>query len=111
MISQCISSRRRSKAAEVFVTSGTTSIPFLYPGCTAEINMRKRDTNSTSYFTKLMVTQVTHKVDGRGHYEGTFEAIAADSGFLPRPEFTLPMAEAQTATVISNSDPTNQGRV
>ena len=73
--------------------------------------MRKRDTNSTSYFTKLMVTQVTHKVDGRGHYEGTFEAIAADSGFLPRPEFTLPMAEAQTATVISNSDPTSQGRV
>jgi len=100
-----------SKAAEVFVTSGSTSIPFLYPGCTAEINMRKRDTNSTSYFTKLMVTQVTHKVDGRGYYEGTFEAIAADSGFLPRPEFTLPMAEAQTATVISNSDPTNQGRV
>ncbi len=73
--------------------------------------MRKRDTNSTSYFTKLMVTQVTHKVGGRGHYEGTFDAIAADSGFLPRPEFTLPMAEAQTATVISNSDPTNQGRV
>ncbi|QIY90832.1 type VI secretion system Vgr family protein [Chryseobacterium gallinarum] len=100
-----------SKASEVFVTAGTTTVPFLYPGCTADIEMRKTGSNQTSYFTKLMIIEVTHEVDARGYYDGKFEAIAADSGFLPRPEFEMPRAEAQFAKVISNTDPLNQGRV
>ncbi|MBV8327734.1 MAG: Vgr family protein [Chryseobacterium sp.] len=100
-----------SKASQVFVTSGTTTVPFLYPGCTADIEMRKTDSNETSYFTKLMITEVTHEVDARGYYNGSFEAIAADTGYIPRPEFDSPRAEAQFAKVISNTDPLNQGRV
>ncbi|MBB6369077.1 type VI secretion system Vgr family protein [Chryseobacterium shigense] len=100
-----------SKASEVFITSGATTVPFLYPGCTADIEMRKADTNDTSYFTKLMIIGVTHEVDARGYYDGTFEAIAADTGFIPRPEFENPKAESQFAKIISNTDPLNQGRV
>ncbi|SHF35206.1 type VI secretion system Vgr family protein [Chryseobacterium sp. OV279] len=100
-----------SKASEVFITSGSTTVPFLYPGCTADIEMRKADTNDTSYFTKLMIIGVTHEVDARGYYDGTFEAIAADTGFIPRREFENPKAEAQFAKVVSNTDPLNQGRV
>lgn len=100
-----------SKAVGVFVTSGTTSVPFLYPGCPANIEMRQQDSNKTSYFTKLMITDVVHKVDARGYYSGYFEAIAADTGFLPRPEFEFPKAEPQVAKVTSNTDPLNQGRV
>lgn len=100
-----------SKASEVFVTLGTTTVPFLYPGCIADIEMRKTDTNDTSYFTKLMITNVIHEVDARGYYDGHFEAIAADTGFIPRPEFQFPKAEPQFAKVISNTDPLNQGRV
>lgn len=100
-----------SKASEVFITSGTTTVPFLYPGCTADIEMRKADSSDTSYFTKLMILEVTHEVDARGYYDGQFEAIAADTGFIPRPEFETPRAEAQFAKVISNTDPLNQGRV
>ncbi|WP_276731498.1 type VI secretion system Vgr family protein [Chryseobacterium carnipullorum] len=100
-----------SKASEVFITSGTTTVPFLYPGCTADIEMRKADSSDTAYFTKLMIIGVTHEVDARGYYEGTFEAIAADTGFIPRPEFEIPKAEPQFAKVISNSDPSDQGRV
>ncbi len=103
--------RQEVKASEVFVTSGTTTVPFLYPGCTADIEMRKTGSNETSYFTKLMIIEVTHEVDGRGYYDGRFEAIAADTGFIPRPEFEVPRAEAQFAKVISNTDPLNQGRV
>lgn len=73
--------------------------------------MRKTDTNDTSYFTKLMLTEVTHEVDARGYYNGYFESIAADTGFLPRPDFHVPKAEPQIATVISNTDPLNQGRI
>lgn len=100
-----------SNSVNVFTTSGTTSVPFLYPGCIADIEMRKPDSNQTSYFTKLMMTEVTHEVDARGYYTGSFEAIAADTGFMPRPEFDSPKAEPQFAKVISNTDPLNQGRV
>ena len=100
-----------SKASQVFITSGETTVPFLYPGCTADVEMRKTDTNQTSYFTKLMMVEVTHEVDARGYYTGSFEAIAADSGYIPRPEFETPRAEAQFAKVTENADPLNQGRV
>lgn len=100
-----------SNASKVFITSGETTVPFLYPGCTADVEMRKHDTNQTSYFTKLMITEVTHEVNARGFYTGNFEAIAADSGYIPRPEFETPKAESQFAKVVSNTDPLNQGRV
>jgi type VI secretion system secreted protein VgrG len=100
-----------SKASGVFVTSGTTTVPFLYPGCAADIEMRQSDTNQTSYFTKLLMIEVSHEVDARGYYTGNFEAIAADCGYIPRPEFESPRADAQFAKVVSNTDPLNQGRV
>jgi len=100
-----------SNASQVFITSGETTVPFLYPGCTADVEMRKPDTNQTSYFTKLMMIEVTHEVDARGYYTGNFEAIAADSGYIPRPEFESPRAEAQFGKVTENADPLNQGRV
>ena len=100
-----------SKAVEVFTVSGGTTIPFLFPGCVADINMRKTDTNQTSYFTKLMMTEVIHEVDALGRYSGRFEAIASDTGYIPTPDFTLPIAQPQIATVISNTDPLGQGRV
>ncbi|WP_336688047.1 type VI secretion system Vgr family protein [Chryseobacterium bernardetii] len=100
-----------SRAVEVFTVSGGTTIPFLYPGCVADINMRKTDTNKTAYFTKLMMTEVIHEVDTLGHYKGSFKAIASDTGYIPTPEFTMPVAQPQIATVISNTDPLGQGRV
>ncbi|WP_326984720.1 phage baseplate assembly protein V [Chryseobacterium sp. MYb264] len=100
-----------SEAVNVFSISGNTTVPFLHPGCVVDVQMRKADSNETSYFTKIMATEVTHEIDTIGHYKGTFEGIAADTGFLPKPEFTAPKAEPQTATVISNADPEGQGRI
>ncbi|KFF25433.1 type VI secretion system Vgr family protein [Chryseobacterium vrystaatense] len=100
-----------SAAVEVFSVSGNTTVPFLYPGCTADIEMRKPDSNETSYFTKLSITEAYHEVDARGYYTGKFEAIAEGTGFMPKPDFILPKAEPQVATVISNTDPLNQGRI
>ncbi|MDN3692985.1 phage baseplate assembly protein V [Chryseobacterium tructae] len=100
-----------SKGVDVFVVSGDTTMPFLYPGCTADLYLRKPDSNKTGYFTKLMMTQVTHEIDTLGHYKGSFEAIASDTGYMPKPEFTVPFAEIQPAVVISNEDPLGQGRV
>jgi type VI secretion system secreted protein VgrG len=99
------------KGVEVFTVSGSTTIPFLYPGCVADLEMRKPDSNKTSYFTRIMITDVNHEIDTLGHYTGSFKAVASDTGFLPKPEFTTPIAQPQIATVISNSDPKGQGRV
>lgn len=104
-------SARGSKAVDVFTISGKTTVPFLYTGCVADLAMRKSDSNQTSHFTTLMMTEVSHEVDARGHYSGSFDAIAEGTGFMPRPNFVMPKAEPQVATVISNIDPLNQGRI
>jgi len=100
-----------SEAVNVFNLSGSTTVPFLHPGCSVDIEMRKVDTNETSYFTRIMITETTHEIDTIGHYTGSFAGIASDTGFLPKPEFTVPIAQPQIATVISNTDPEGQGRV
>ncbi len=100
-----------SQAVNVFLLSGATTVPFLHPGCVVDVQMRKPDTNESSYFTRVMITEVSHEIDTIGHYSGQFEGIASDTGFLPKPDFTVPKAEPQIATVISNTDPEGQGRV
>lgn len=100
-----------SEAVNVFNLSGSTTVPFLHPGCLVDVEMRKPDTNETSYFTRIMVTETTHEIDTIGHYSGSFQGIASDTGFLPKPEFTVPIAQPQIATVTSNADPEGQGRV
>ncbi|MDR2236457.1 MAG: phage baseplate assembly protein V [Chryseobacterium sp.] len=100
-----------SKAVEVMNVSGETSIPFLYPGCVADIQIREQDSNKTRHLTTLMITQTTHEVNARGLYTGSFEAIAEGTGYMPQPEFHVSRPEPQIATVISNTDPEGQGRV
>ncbi|MCT2561526.1 type VI secretion system Vgr family protein [Chryseobacterium herbae] len=100
-----------SEAVNVFSISGNTTVPFLHPGCVADVQMRKQDSNETSYFTRIMITETEHEIDTIGHYKGSFAGIAADTGFLPRPEYKIPKAEPQTAMVISNTDPEGQGRI
>lgn len=98
-----------SEAVNVFVTTGKTSVPFLYPGCLVQMYMRHPDSAEVDYLTKLMITDIHHSVDALGNYTGYFEAIAADTGYLPAPVFHIPIAESQIAIVTNNSD--GQGRV
>lgn len=98
-----------SIATQVFITSGKTSVPFLYPGCVVEMEMYDSINKEANYLTKLMITEIRHTLDSIGNYVGIFEAIAADTGFLPRPVFKTPIAEPQTAIVVDNKD--SKGRV
>lgn len=100
-----------SAGAGVLKVAGSTTIPFLYPGCVCDLQMRKSGSSQTAYFTRVMVTDATHEVDAVGHYTGTFKAIASDTGFLPKPEYIAPVAQPQLATVTDNADPEGQGRV
>ncbi|KPH12909.1 type VI secretion system Vgr family protein [Chryseobacterium sp. ERMR1:04] len=100
-----------SKAVDVMNVSGSTSIPFLHPGCVTDLKIRVQDSNQTRHLTTIMITETTHEVDARGYYKGSFEAISEGTGYMPKPEFHVPRPEPQIATVISNTDPAGQGRV
>ncbi|XZF14361.1 type VI secretion system Vgr family protein [Chitinophagaceae bacterium MMS25-I14] len=96
-------------AATMFTVTGSTSIPFLYPGCLIELNFRKPESSEAKYFSRMLVTSINHHVDARGDYHGHFEAIPSDTPNLPEPFYIMPVAEPQVATVTDNSD--GQGRV
>lgn len=98
-----------NEAANVMITSGKTTVPFLYPGCIVDMNMRKADSAESSFLTRLMITKIEHSVDELGHYSGHFEGIAEGSNYLPAIDFKVPNPESQIATVVNNID--SQGRV
>ncbi|MGG5506989.1 MULTISPECIES: type VI secretion system Vgr family protein [unclassified Myroides] len=100
-----------SVGLDVFVISGTTTVPFLYPGCKVELNVLQPETKENQYFTKLMITSIKHEVDALGRYKGYFEAVDAETGFIPRINYQNPLVEQQIATVVSNTDPQQKGRV
>jgi type VI secretion system secreted protein VgrG len=62
-------------------------------------------------FGKFIVTAVYHEIDGLGHYQNTFEGVAADSEKLPVGHVKKPKADMQLADVLDNDDPQGQGRV
>lgn len=57
------------------------------------------------------VMSVIHEVDKNGVYSNTFEGIPASMERIPVNDVTAPVAHSMQATVISNADPENQGRV
>lgn len=96
-------------AAGAFILTGKTSVPFLYPGCLIEMNFRKPESSDVKYFSRLIITEVSHSLDARGNYEGHFEAMPADTEYLPAPVYVMPSAQPQIATVMSNAS--SEGRV
>lgn len=76
-----------SSVVNVLSVSGNSTIPFLFPGCVVDVEMRQPDTNKTSYFTRLMITVANHELDGRGFYKGSFEAIAGVQVFYQNLNF------------------------
>ncbi|WP_410879210.1 type VI secretion system Vgr family protein [Myroides sp. DW712] len=95
----------------VFTVSGTTTVPFLYPGCIVELSMFHTEERESHFFTKLMITHIVHEVDALGTYNGRFEAVDAETGYMPTTDYQRPIVEQQIATVVNNADPQQKGRV
>lgn len=58
------------------------------------------------------ITEITHYANGDDDaYHCQFTGIPASIKTLPTPNVSLPVAQPQMATVISNEDPKKQGRV
>lgn len=95
----------------VFTVSGTTAVPFLYPGCVVELSMFHTEERESHFFTKLMITQIVHDVDALGTYKGRFEAVDAETGYMLPTASQKPIVDQQIATVVNNADPQQKGRV
>ncbi|WP_255493789.1 type VI secretion system Vgr family protein [Myroides sp. WP-1] len=100
-----------NEGIQVFVITGVTTIPFLYPGCVVELNMLQPNKKVSSHFTTLIITDIEHTVDALGQYSGKFKAVDAQTGYIPQPVFTAPIAEPQIGIVVNNEDPKGKGRV
>ncbi|MGG6229980.1 type VI secretion system Vgr family protein [Tenacibaculum sp. SDUM215027] len=60
---------------------------------------------------EYIITEIEHEA-AEGNYQNSFTAIASSIEVLPTNyEVDFPVAEPQLATVISNKDPENKGRV
>ena len=60
---------------------------------------------------KYIITEITHHAKEANYYTNSFVALPVDIKSLPEPKVTLPVAQTQMATVLSNQDPKNKGRV
>ena len=59
----------------------------------------------------FLVTSVTHIVDQKGHYSNSFEGIVSGIEAIPMIKPAMPVANPQVATVMSNDDVGQSGRV
>ena len=60
---------------------------------------------------EFIITSITHSASDRDSYSNQFEAISAGVIHLPEPNVEMAVAHTQIATVLSNQDPKNKGRV
>ncbi|GAB4002308.1 phage baseplate assembly protein V [Spirosoma daeguense] len=104
-----------ANAADLVRFQGSGENPNLSVG--VQVNVTGQKLNAMKQFEqvpvgKYRITQITHTVDNIGNYENFFEAIPSESDFPPRnPYVRMPVALPEIATVITNEDPLQLGRV
>ena len=100
-------------AANMSVASGSTTKRELRPGVVIDFKSETYDGKSwkTKPYGQYLVTTVHHTSSHNFHYLNHFEAIPAGVKVLPEPNVPTPVAYSQAATVLSNDDPKQQGRV
>ncbi|MCG8852284.1 hypothetical protein G1K91_12755, partial [Tenacibaculum finnmarkense] len=69
------------------------------------------DSFNVKNYGEYIITKITHTATGSSEYCNEFEAISSGIAILPEPSVSLPEASPQLATVLSNEDPAQKGRV
>ena len=106
--------RQESTAAESHYIVATSGNPLLTVGSVVEVKSSLLENFkgiSTETLGEFIITEITHNVGEGNYYTNEFKAIPAGIRTLPEPDVSMPTAEAQMATVVSNDDPRGIGRV
>jgi type VI secretion system secreted protein VgrG len=108
-----LKNKQAAAAARLTSVTGVGKKMELKPGAVADIKAAVK-TNSAwdlKPYGKYLILNIQHHFTGNHEYSNHFEAIPAELEILPEPRISFPVAESQIATVTSNTDPENKGRV
>lgn len=96
-------------AAEMFTISGNSRTSQIQLGKVVHVLMP--GSLRLCSMGKFMVTYIEHHVDEIGKYRNRFKGIVSDMLAIPMEPIAPPRTGPQQATVLSNADPENKGRV
>ncbi|WP_064968103.1 type VI secretion system Vgr family protein [Tenacibaculum ovolyticum] len=108
-----VHNQQGSKIATANVLSATSTKQGLTVGTVIKVTGAQRgvDSFSVKNYGEYIITKITHTATGSSEYGNEFEAISSGTVILPVPEVAFPEAATQIATVLSNEDPNQKGRV
>jgi len=112
-IDTIVKNKQASKVATANVLSGTSTKQGLTIGAVIKVTAAQRGIGGFDIknYGEYIVTKIKHEATGLSEYTNEFEAIGSGLAILPEPEVALPEAHPQIATVLSNEDPSQKGRV
>ncbi|MCG8889140.1 phage baseplate assembly protein V, partial [Tenacibaculum finnmarkense] len=112
-IDTIVNNKQGGKVATANILSGTSSKQGLTVGTVIKVTGAQRGISSfeVKNYGEYIITKITHTATGSSEYGNEFEAISSGVAILPEPLVALPEASTQLATVLSNEDPDQKGRV
>lgn len=112
-IDTIVKNKQGSKVATANILSGTSTKQGLTIGTVIKVTAAKRGTDSfeVKNYGEYIITKISHTATGSSEYGNAFEAVSSGVALLPEPLVALPNASPQLATVLSNEDPNQKGRV
>ncbi len=105
--------KQASTLAKANVLTGTSTKQGLTVGTVIKVTSARYTDKSfdVKNYGEYIITKIKHEATGLSEYTNSFEAIASGIEILPEPEVVLPESHPQVATVLSNDDPKQKGRV
>ena len=106
--------KQAAETAETHYITAESQVPTLRVGSVVSLysSFLERVGNiSKESLGDFIIIEITHEVSQGSYYKNRFKAIPATIKALPSPKVRMPLAETQMATVLSNADPEDKGRV
>ncbi|MFL9482349.1 phage baseplate assembly protein V [Chitinophagaceae bacterium LWZ2-11] len=107
--------KTNTAAAQMFIIEGKTLIPLLRPGSIISLQVHEwskiEEDFETGQVTKFIITEARHSLTNIGEYVCCFKGMPSKSPNLPVGNYKMPCAMPQQATIVSNDDPLQLGRV
>ena len=112
-IDTIVKNKQASAVATASVLSGTSTKQGLTIGSVIKVTAAQKGIGAFDIknYGEYIITKITHEATGSSEYTNSFEAISSGIQILPEPEVDFPEAHPQIATVVSNEDPKQKGRV
>ncbi|MCG8836597.1 phage baseplate assembly protein V, partial [Tenacibaculum finnmarkense] len=112
-IDTVVANKQAGKVSTANILSGTSNKQGLTVGTVIKVTGAQRgiDSFNVKNYGEYIIIKITHTATGSSEYCNEFEAVSSGIAILPEPSVALPEASPQLATVLSNEDPAQKGRV